>query len=139
MDGTTKGMLESRATGRDYLMIFLGMTAGGALTAAALVTPGTPWPQDVARAPIAPSPAGDMSSFATMRTGLYQFAINEGLLWRLDTATGALEACTPAVLESGAPALACSPMPIVDFDTETPQSGSSDLTAQADPPRAARW
>jgi hypothetical protein len=138
MDGTIKGMLESRATGRDFLMVFLGMTAGGALAAAAFATLETQWPQDVARAPIAPSHAGDMSSFATPRTGLYQMAISEGLLWRLDTTTGALEACSPAVLESGAPALACSPMPTVDFDVEA-QSGSSDLTAQADPPRATRW
>ena len=83
----------SKATGRDFFLLGLGL-ASGALSAALLLLRADPIYQD---GHISESPT-HLSGIVTgagaaLPVGMYQIVVADSVLWRLNTATGELHAC----------------------------------------------
>ena len=82
----------SKATGRDFFLLGLGLASGG-LSAALLLLQSEPIYQS---AHVIESPTR-LSEIVTgaggPAVGMYQIVVSDNVLWRLNTATGELHAC----------------------------------------------
>lgn len=93
MAAARENFWNSKATGRDFFLLGLGL-ASGALSAALLLMRSEPVYHD---ARFAESPT-NLSGIVTgaggsLPVGMYQIVVADSVLWRLNTATGELHAC----------------------------------------------
>lgn len=93
MAAAREGFWNSKATGRDFFLLGLGL-ASGALTAALLMLQADP----VYHEPHSGESPTNLSRIVTgagpaMPVGMYQIVVADSVLWRLNTATGELHAC----------------------------------------------
>jgi hypothetical protein len=93
MAAAREGFWNSRATGRDFFLLGLGL-ASGALTAALLMLQAEPVYYE-ARSGESPTNLSRIVTGAgpAMAVGMYQIVVADSVLWRLNTATGELHAC----------------------------------------------
>ena len=93
MAAARESFWNSKATGRDFFLLGLGL-ASGALTAALLMLQAEP----VYHEPYSGESPTNLSRIVTgagasMPVGMYQIVVADSVLWRLNTATGELHAC----------------------------------------------
>ena len=93
MAAARESFWNSKATGRDFFLLGLGL-ASGALTAALLMLQAEP----VYHEPRNGDSSTNLSGIVTgaggaLPVGMYQIVVADSVLWRLNTATGELHAC----------------------------------------------
>jgi hypothetical protein len=93
MAAARESFWNSKATGRDFFLLGLGL-ASGALTAALLMLQAEPVYHE-ARSGDSPTNLSRIVTGAgpAMPVGMYQIVVADSVLWRLNTATGELHAC----------------------------------------------
>ena len=93
MAAARESFWNSRATGRDFFLLGLGL-ASGALTAALLMLQADPVYHEP-RSGDSPTALSGIVTGAggTLPVGMYQIVVADSVLWRLNTATGELHAC----------------------------------------------
>jgi hypothetical protein len=93
MAAARESFWNSRATGRDFTLLGLGL-ASGALSAALLMVQPEPIYHG-ARLAESPTHLSGIVTGAggTLPVGMYQIVVADSVLWRLNTATGELHAC----------------------------------------------
>jgi hypothetical protein len=82
----------SKATGRDFFLLGLGLASGG-ISAALLVMQGEPIYQAARMIETPTSLSGIVTGAGGPAVGMYQIIVSDNVLWRLNTATGELHAC----------------------------------------------
>jgi hypothetical protein len=93
MAAAREGFWNSKATGRDFFLLGLGL-ASGALTAGLLMLQADPVYHE-SRSGESPTALSGIVTGAggSMPVGMYQIVVADSVLWRLNTATGELHAC----------------------------------------------
>jgi len=93
MAAARDSLWNSKATGRDFFLLGLGL-ASGALTAALLMLQAEPVYHSV-RIGESPTSLSEIVTGAgsALPVGTYQIVVADSVLWRLNTATGELHAC----------------------------------------------
>jgi hypothetical protein len=93
MAAARESFWNSKATGRDFTLLGLGL-ASGALSAALLMMQPEPIYHG-ARLAESPTHLSGIVTGAggTLPVGMYQIVVADSVLWRLNTATGELHAC----------------------------------------------
>ena len=93
MAAARESFWNSKATGRDFFLLGLGL-ASGALSAALLMLRAEPVYHD-ARFSESPTHLSGIvtGAGAALPVGMYQIVVADSVLWRLNTATGELHAC----------------------------------------------
>jgi hypothetical protein len=87
-----EGFWNSKATGRDFFLLGLGLASGG-ISATLLMLQGEPIYQTV-RPIESPTRLSEIVTGAGgPAVGMYQIVVSDNVLWRLNTATGELHAC----------------------------------------------
>jgi hypothetical protein len=93
MAAARESLWNSKATGRDFFLLGLGL-ASGALTAALLMLQAEPVYHEPPSGDSPTSLSGIVTGAGgTLPVGMYQIVVAESVLWRLNTATGELHAC----------------------------------------------
>lgn len=93
MAAAREGFWNSRATGRDFFLLGLGL-ASGALTAALLMLQADPVYHEQRSGELPTALSGIVTGAGgSMPVGMYQIVVADSVLWRLNTATGELHAC----------------------------------------------
>jgi hypothetical protein len=93
MAAARESFWNSRATGRDFFLLGLGL-ASGALSAAFLLLRADPVYHE-GRISESPTQLSGIvtGAGAALPVGMYQIVVADSVLWRLNTATGELHAC----------------------------------------------
>jgi hypothetical protein len=93
MAAARESFWNSKATGRDFFLLGLGL-ASGALSAALLMLRAEPVYHG-ARIDESPTALSGIVTGAgsALPVGMYQIVVADSVLWRLNTATGELHAC----------------------------------------------
>jgi hypothetical protein len=92
MAATREGFWNSKATGRDFFLLGLGLASGG-LSATLLMLQGEPIYQTTRLIESPTSLSGIVTGAGGPAVGMYQIVVSDNVLWRLNTATGELHAC----------------------------------------------
>lgn len=93
MAAARESFWNSKATGRDFFLLGLGL-ASGALSAALLMLKADPVYHDESFSGSPTQLSGIVTGAgAALPVGMYQIVVADSVLWRLNTATGELHAC----------------------------------------------
>jgi hypothetical protein len=92
MAATREGFWNSKATGRDFFLLGLGLASGG-ISATLLMLQGGPIYQTTRLIESPTSLSGIVTGAGGPAVGMYQIVVSDNVLWRLNTATGELHAC----------------------------------------------
>lgn len=93
MAAARESFWNSRATGRDFFLLGLGLVSGGLSAALLMLRPEPVYHGTrIGESPTALS--GIVTGAGgTLPVGMYQIVVADSVLWRLNTATGELHAC----------------------------------------------
>lgn len=92
MAAARESFWNSKATGRDFFLLGLGLASGG-LSAALLTLQGEPIYQTAQMIESPTRLSEIVTSAGGPAVGMYQIVVSDNVLWRLNTATGELHAC----------------------------------------------
>ena len=93
MAAARESFWNSKATGRDFFLLGLGL-ASGALSAALLMLQPEPVYHGTRLSESPTALSGIVTGAgASLPVGMYQIVVADSVLWRLNTATGDLHAC----------------------------------------------
>lgn len=132
MAAVVENLWNSRATGRDFLLLALGLAAGGVLAGLLLTRPAV----SPTREALVDLPTG-VSGFMTTPVGTYQIAVADNVLWRINTGTGEIQACGAGPSEDGQLTIVCS---LLTEQAPSPNAGAAAPQPPARPRhRPASW
>lgn len=123
MAATYESFWNSKATGRDFFLLVLGL-ASGALTATLLVLHSDPISQTAHMADSPTNLSGIVTGAGSLPVGMYQIVVSDNVLWRLNTATGELHACG-AGQSTGKDQLTVVCAPLTPEGDKTPKAAES--------------
>lgn len=125
MAAARESFWNSKATGRDFFLLGLGL-ASGALSAALLLVHNEQVYQTSRLVESPTSLSGIVTGAGALPVGMYQIVVSDNVLWRLNTATGELHACGAGPSTGGDQlTVVCAPL--------TPEAGKTPKAAEPVP------